>query len=297
MEFAISSQLRLQHEELTYGSQLRAISHPYHQHHTLNIKMTAAYPKIDFYDISCTRTAEPWSPFTARTYLALRLLEIPFERHMVPMARIVSTLNNLGVVRKGEGRHTLPAITISSTEWVTDSTDIAESLQKLYLKHGGELSHSLFPNAASREYVEKVRQAFKDGLYKEERWRSIVPAVWYILEPESQEFFTETRTKDWGKAPLEILATDAKQNEEKAGGVVKVYAGAMQPFVQLYESKSVKEGVWLGGERPIYADLMMLALLQWFKCANTDAFQKGLELNGGTLEKAWNAGQALSKEK
>ena len=212
---------------------------------------------------------------------------------MVAMARIVPTLDAAGVHRKREGRHTLPAITISSSEWVTDSDDIAESLQKLYLEHGGQLSHSLFPNAASREYIEKVRQCFKTGLYTQERWRSIIPAVYYILEPESQEFFTATRTEDWGKAPLDILATDAKQNEERDGGVDEVYARVMEPFLQLYENKEVKQGFWLGGERPVYADLMVLALFQWFKCANTDAFHQGLKLNGGALEKAWNAGQAL----
>lgn len=29
----------------------------------------------------------------------------------------------------------------------------------------------------------------------------------------------------------------------------------------------------------IYAELIVLALLQWFKCANTDAFERALKLN------------------
>ncbi|CDR98809.1 uncharacterized protein SPSC_06231 [Sporisorium scitamineum] len=257
--------------------------------------MTTAYPKIDFYDISCQVTSQPWSPYTARTYLALRLLEIPFERHMLPMARIHDTLAAAGVIRVLSGRHLLPAITLNGKEWVTDSSDIADTLQKLYLEHGGQLSHSLFPDAASKDLAEKAKQALSTSLSAGERWRSIVPAVYYILDPESQEFFIRTRTESWKKSPLEILDTDAKVNAERDGGIDQVYAKAMQPFVELYANKE-KQGTWLGGERPIYADIMSLALLQWFKCANTDAFHKGLEINGGALQKAWIAGQELFQE-
>lgn len=258
--------------------------------------MSSAYPKIDFYDISCTVTSQPWSPFTSRTYLALRLLEIPFERHLLSMARIHPTLTEAGVVATGSlGRHVLPAITLNAKDWVTDSDNIAETLQKLYLEHGGALAHSLFPDEAARDLVKKADRAFSACLGEGERWRSIVPAVYYILEPESQEFFVETRTESWKKSPLEILDTDAKSNAQRDGGVDQVYAKAMLPFVELYASKE-KQGTWLGGDRPVYADLMALGLLQWFKCANKDAFEKGLEINGGALQKAWIAGQALFQE-
>ncbi|KAF6767599.1 Glutathione S-transferase, N-terminal [Kalmanozyma brasiliensis GHG001] len=262
--------------------------------------MPTDYPSVTFYDISCTSTSEPWSPYTARTYLALRVLGIPFERKLVPMARIVSTLDGLGVKRTGEGRHTLPAIAITSStgekQWFTDSTGIAEALQKLYLDHGGDLTTSLFPDAASRDVIKEYLPCVKRGMYSEERWKSIIPAVIHILEPESQEFFDRTRTEDWGKSPYEILKTDAKENEEREGGVAKLYANCMLPYAELYENKEKKQGVWLGGEQPVYADLMILALLQWYKCANTEAFEEGLKINGGTLQQAWHAGQRFFKE-
>ena len=257
------------------------------------------YPQITFYDISCTVTSEPWSPYTARTYLALRLLGIPFERHMLPMARIHPTLSAAGVTRALAGRHTLPALTVSSgndKQWVTESDDIAAYLQKLYLENGGSLATSLFPDASAKELVEKVRDFFKSGLYQGDRWKSIVPPVYKILEPESQQFFLETRTESWGKSPKDILATDAVANEERDGGVDKLYAKVLQPFSELYAAKEKGEGVWLGGERAVYPDLMTLELLQWMKCANGDAFERGLKLVGGTLEQAWIAGQTLFKE-
>ncbi|TKY86148.1 hypothetical protein EX895_004973 [Sporisorium graminicola] len=254
--------------------------------------MSSAYPKIDFYDISCTTTSESWSPYTARIWLALRLLEIPSERHLMPMCRINDTLADAGVFRPLAGRHTLPAITLDQKEWVTDSAAIASTLQKLYLEHGGQLSHSLFPDAASKDLAEKANQAMSTSLAAGDRWKSVVPSVYYILEPESQEFFIETRTSSWKKSPLDILATEAKQNAERDGGIEQVYAKAMLPFVELYATKD-KSGTWLGGERPIYADLITLAALQWYKCANTDAFHKALEINGGALQKAWTAGQEL----
>ncbi|SPO27451.1 uncharacterized protein UTRI_10568 [Ustilago trichophora] len=263
----------------------------------------SSYPRIEFYDISCTVTSEPWSPFTARTFLALRLLDIPFEQQKLPMAKIDATLLAAGVERPAEAdRHLLPAITVSPSstgadkEWILGSDEIAAFLRKLFLQHGGELSKSLFPDASSEELVKKVRGCFGSSLYAEDRWKNIIPIVYKILDPESQEFFHRTRTEQWGKSPKEIIDTDAKKNEERDGGNDKLYALVMQPFGELYDNKDNKQGVWLGGERAIYADLMVIALLQWFKCANRDAFEGGLKQVGGGLEKAWNAGQALFKE-
>ncbi|GAC93073.1 hypothetical protein PHSY_000634 [Pseudozyma hubeiensis SY62] len=260
--------------------------------------MTSDYPQIDFYDISCLTTEESWSPFTARTYVALRLLDIPFQRHLVPMARINSTLTSLGAPPPKSERHTLPAITITSSgkkEWITDSSDIAEKLQDLYLSSNHPLSTSLFPDPHSRSCVELVRECFKSSLYTaDHRWKSVNPAIYKILEPESSEYYITDRTVQWGKHPQEILDTDAAANEARDGGVNQVYAKIIQPFAQLYDDKE-KEGVWLGGERPIYADVMTLALLQWLKCANQDAFEQGLSINGGVLQKAWMEGQPLLK--
>ncbi|SPO27107.1 uncharacterized protein UTRI_10568_B [Ustilago trichophora] len=262
----------------------------------------SSYPQIEFYDIACTVTSEPWSPYTARTFLSLRLLDIPFERQKLPMAKIDATLLAAGVEHPaGADRHLLPAITVSPSstggakEWILGSDEIAAYLQKLYLEHGGELSKSLFPDAASKELVEKVRGCFKSSLYAEDRWQNIIPFIYMILDPESQEYFHRTRTEQWGKSPKEVIATDAKKNEERDGGNDKLYALAMQPFGELYDNKDRKEGVWLGGERAIYADLMVIALLQWYKYAKGDAFESGLKQVGGGLEKAWNAGQALLK--
>lgn len=259
------------------------------------------YPEIEFYDISCTTTTQPWSPFTARTYLALRLLEIPFTRHMVPMAQIGSKLSAVGLPKPESGRYTLPAITITTAEgkgqkeWMTESKEIAEFLHRLYLEQGGELSKSLFPNEASREAVKNVGAAFRASLYSEgDRWKNIVPRLCAVLEPESQAFFNETRIGDWGKLPQEILDTDAKENEQRDGGPVKVYIKVLEPIAELYQDKG---GMWQCGERPVYADLTVLAALQWFKIADPDVFHKALKEVGGGLEKAWLAGQELFAKK
>lgn len=262
----------------------------------------SGYPKIEFYDIGCTTTKEPWSPFTARTYLSLRILGIPFEHRYVPMARIGPTLSAVGLPKPEHGRYTLPAITLTPSrsggekEWVTESETIAALLQQLYLDNCGDLSRSLYPNEESKKLASGLKEQFTASLYTgDHRWKSIVPRVYHILDAESQEFFHETRVGDWGKSPKEILETDAKQNAERDGGEDKVYAKAMEPFGKLYENKE-KEGLWLGGENPIYADVKVLAVLQWFKCANGDAFESGLKQVGGTLEKAWRAGQTYFRQ-
>ena len=265
----------------------------------------SSYPKITFYDISCTITKEPWSPFTTRTYLALRLLEIPFEHQRVQMGRIASLLSAAGVARPPSGRYTLPAITLSPSrtgddkeEWITESDDIAQVLQQLYLDHGGELSKSLFPDQEKNNRLnDQIKDCVTSAMYSShERWKSIVAPIYKILEPESQEHFIKTRTEQWGKSPQEIIDTDAKHNEQRDGGIDMLFAKVLEPYSKLYEEKDDKQGLWLGGQRPIYPDLKVLAALQWFKCSNGDAFHKALQHVGGPLEKAWNAGQPLLKE-
>ena len=279
---------------------LKSAVHPYSSQYF--IAVMSSYPSIEFYDISCTTTKEPWSPFTARTYLALRLLGIPFKRHLVTMVQIAPLLSAAGVPQPANGeRYTLPAITLSSSsgekEWITENVKISEVLQKLYLEHGGELSKSLYPGDACTEAIEKVRQAFKDSLYNEcHRWKNIHPRIYTILEPESRDFFIKTRIGDFGKPPQEILDTDAKENEERDGGIVKVYVKTLEPLANLYKKKDERGGVWLCGERANYADLMVLGLIQWMKCTNPEVFEEALKEVGGALEKAWIAGQELFQE-
>ncbi len=195
-------------------------------------------------------------------------------------------------------------ITLTSSngekEWVTESEDIAQRLQSLYLSSGGDLAHSLFPDARCNEQLEDVRAAFKESLYSDgHRWKNIVPPIYRILEPASQEYFIRTRTEDWGKSPADMLSTDGKENEERDGGADKVYAKALQPYADVYEKyKGAKEeeGVWLGGEKANYADVKILAAMQWYKCANGDAFEQGLKEVGGALGRVWEAAQTLFKE-
>lgn len=116
-------------------------------------------PEIEFYDISCTITKEPWAPYTARTYLA--------------MSEIHPTLTAAGVTPKGK-RHLLPAITLSPSssqekEWVTDSDAIASRLQSLYVSNGGSVSTSLFPNAAAEELAKRADAALETSLDTESR--------------------------------------------------------------------------------------------------------------------------------
>ena len=54
--------------------------------------------------------------------------------------------------------------------------------------------------------------------------------------------------------------------------------------------------MWLAGDRPVYADLIVLAALQWYKCSNGNAFAEALNQVGGPLQKAWTAGQQLFKQ-
>ncbi len=178
------------------------------------------YPTIEMYDISCTTTRAPWSPFTARTYLALRVLDMPFHRTMVPMVGIRSLLSSAGVSPNSDGDLLLPAITLTSdgsTRWLTESDDIAAHLQELFVAAGNPVSKSLFPDEDAREAGKAARKALRESLYSADHaWKSLIPAVLDILEPESQQWFVDTRTKSWGKHPREILTQDAPLNEERA---------------------------------------------------------------------------------
>lgn len=254
------------------------------------------YPTIEMYDISCTTTRAPWSPFTARTYLALRVLDMPFHRTMVPMVGIRSLLSSAGVSPNSDGDLLLPAITLTSdgtTRWLNESDDIAAHLQELFVAAGNPVSKSLFPDEDAREAGKAARKALRESLYSAEHaWKSLIPAVLDILEPESQQWFVDTRTKSWGKHPRDILTQDAPLNEERAGGTVQLLANALRPFSKLYDDKKL----WIGGEDPVYADLIVVAALQWYSCARPQELKQAIEITGGGLEKAWIAAQPLLNE-
>lgn len=266
--------------------------------------------KLEFYDISYAGSKLPWSPFTARTYLALNVLGLPYERHLVAMVDVKKTLSGFGIAPPKDGsKYTLPVLAVSEQgqqerRYITDSADIAEYLQKLFVETGGDEGKSLYPPLSealqkaqgvqtAHELARKAHKALVRATNEDDRWMSITAPVHHILEPASQQYFLETRAVDFG-ADMDTIDARAREKQDKVGGVDKLFEHAVQPFADLYAETTTK---FLTGDRAIYADIVALAALQWFKCSNERSTMHALKaVNNGRLEQLWTDSQPLWRD-
>lgn len=275
---------------------------------------TRMTPKLEFYDISYTGSKLPWSPFTARTYFALNVLDVSYERHLVAMMDIKPTLAGFGIPPPTDGsKYSLPVLAVTERasaqqgerRYITDSADIAEYLQTLFVDtlHGDE-SKSLYPPLSeevrraqgvqnARELARKAHKALVRATNDDERWLSITAPIHHILEPASEQYFLETRAHDWG-ADMDTIKQRARQQQDKVGGINKLFEHAVQPFADLYAHTDTS---FLAGDQAIYADIIVLAALQWFRCSNESATFHALKaVDNGRLHRLWTDSQHLFRD-
>lgn len=246
--------------------------------------------KIIFHDLTSQKWPISWSPFTVRTTLSLKLLDLPYEHHEISYPDIAATLSSLGVQPEPEDvgkdiEYTLPAITIGS-ETIMGSGAIADKLASLE----PEYEKQLFPQGEkSRDAVKRFEKEVLPQVAKRMGGmrKHIVPFVPLFLDERGTEYFLRTREKELGN--LEAARTGALEEEQEQGwkGLVSESAA---PLLDFYKSLDAgdKNGVFAFGEsKPQYVDICIVGILQWWICSRgAKEVMEGLEEAGdGRLAK------------
>lgn len=275
-------------------------------------------------------TTRSWSPATVASLLALRHRRVPYKRVAVSYPDIAPLLASKGVPPiDARVKYTLPAIDLiysdakgdADTKTIMDSQAIALALESLLpvspthpslfpapFGHQGEWTT---PNIqAQMDHVET--KGIDNAISKVGKF--VYPFVPAFLDPRGREYFYKTREERFKRSLAEVAAEGVAEAKEKYGGndedaKAKAFEEAVGCIVQIYigELKQVGgekdgsggeggKGVFYGGRaEPSYPDLMIVACLEWWRCAaGHDVVDNAMrDVEGGLLMEVFKGCEAL----
>jgi len=213
---------------------------------------------IILYELA-SATNIPWSPNTWRARFVLNYKRIPYKTEFVSFADIESKMKSIGAkptgTRSDTGAplYTIPVILVPAEDGgaptiVEDSFAIAEYLDKKYP------SPPLWPNGSHT--VQSIVQDWVRRVIFPQMMNIMLPAVANILDERGAAYFRETRAKWFGK-PVEEFAPEG----EKRDAAWKAMKDAWGQLAEILD-KTGNQG-WLMGDKPVMADLSILALIIW----------------------------------
>jgi glutathione S-transferase len=159
-----------------------------------------------------------------------------------------------------------------------DSLKIAAHLDKVFpsppLFPSGDASYALFVA------VSKIMSLLEPGFRP-----FIIPRVVDHLDPRGQRYFHETRSAALGKPLSEVRPTD-KDTIDRLWRLVETESVAL---IKMLKGMERKEGPFLEGKKPGYADLFLACQLAFIERFDKELFGKFLDLGDGEIAALYHA--------
>ncbi|MGE5539927.1 MAG: glutathione S-transferase family protein [Gemmatimonas sp.] len=190
---------------------------------------------ITLYDLAGADPERRFSPYCWRTKLALIHKGLAFET--VPWRFSEKD----AIAFSGQGR--VPVL-VDGDRVVSDSWTIAE-----YLDHGYPDRPSLFGGEAARAAIRFVN-TWADSTLLPAMARLILIDVFHQLDERDKPYFRQSREERYGRT-LDALCAGREAR-------VSTFRDTLQPL-----RLAVRDRQFLGGEKPSYADIIVLGSLQW----------------------------------
>lgn len=193
---------------------------------------------LELYDLAGAEEDRRFSPYCWRARLALAHKELPVQT--IPWR--YSDKQRLAP----SGQDRVPVL-VDNGRWVADSWVIANYLEDTYPERpslfGGEAGRAL-----SRFYNTWADSVLSAGLI-----RFVLLDIWRHVAPQDRDYFRRSREERFG-ASLEAFV--AERDRYLAG-----FRQSLTPLRLVLQAQP-----FLGGERPLYADYIVLGSFQWARC-------------------------------
>ncbi|KAI9927819.1 hypothetical protein AWENTII_012532 [Aspergillus wentii] len=244
----------------------------------------ADIPPIHFFDIASTLPgpSQSWSFNTLKTRLVLNYKRIPYTQSFIAYPDIAPVLVNLSVPPHPEGTpYTLPAIHIPSTPksaTIMDSLPIASYIDQVYP------SPPLFPSVdASFALTLAVGKIV--GKVASKGFVLIEPRVVDILDPRGREYFIKTRSALFGQPLSEVRPRDAAS----VRAITDAAKREMDILAQMLRGRLGKKGPFFEGEKPGYADFIVVAFLVWCERVDKEFHLALMSVGSGEFKALYDA--------
>ncbi|KAJ5820268.1 Glutathione S-transferase-like protein ustS [Penicillium riverlandense] len=241
---------------------------------------------VHFFDIfsDLPGASKSWSPNTLKTRMALNFKGIPYTQSWISYPDIVPLMKGLGVSPNEVGTpYTLPAIIHKSVKSnpngaMMDSRPIAVHLDKTFP------SRPLFPSGDA-SYALSVAVEKAIGGLRPAMMPLILPRVAEHMDPRGKEYFVRTRSEIFGKPLAEVRPTD----QEGIQALWEILQNEFKFFVTLLKGREGKTGPFFEGDKPGYADMVLVCWIAFFHRFDLDAWEMIMSQGDGELKALWDA--------
>ncbi|KAF7585943.1 hypothetical protein BBP40_009838 [Aspergillus hancockii] len=261
--------------------------------------MTTETP-VHFFDITSTlpEPAKAWSINTFKTRVVLNFKGIPYTQSYISYPDIAPLLAHYGVAPHPEGaQYTLPAIlhkpSVKSNPngVLMDSLAIATHLDQTYP------SPPLFPSRDA-SYALALAVAKLLSIVTKTAYTILIPKTADLLDPRGREYFIKTRSAMFGKPLSEVYP----KGESEVREIIDEAKKEFEPVAQMLRGRLGKQGPFFEGEKPSYADVLVVSFLAWIEKCHNVLFQELVSIGKGEFKALygaclpWVEGQGETKE-
>ncbi len=194
---------------------------------------------IRLYELAGAEPDRRFSPFCWRIRMALAHKDLPTEG--VPW-RLTEKET---LAPTGQGR--VPVI-VDTGRWINDSWAIANYLEETYPDRP-----SLFGGSAARA-VGRFVQGWTDTVLHVAIFHAVVLDIWQHVHEKDKAYFRKSREDRFPGKTLEALQSGREER-------LPAFRQTLQPLRNLLEAQP-----FIGGEKPLYADHIVLGAFQWARC-------------------------------
>ncbi|KAF8630584.1 hypothetical protein AX17_005396 [Amanita inopinata Kibby_2008] len=211
--------------------------------------------RIIHLDLACKRPNYAWGPNNWKIRYTLNYKGIPHTTEWVEFVDIEAKCKEMGIPPSGHNedgtpRYTVPAIWDPSTKTgVSDSLRIAEYLDKTY----PNTPPVLFEGIEKYQHImNAIAMPEINGIA-----RFVIPAVYEMLNPASQDYFRRTREIRFGRK-IEEIAPTGLEKEELWNKIRKGF-GIVDGWLQQ------NGGPFARGEQISFVDFALAGYIMWIK--------------------------------
>ncbi|EED12301.1 glutathione S-transferase, putative [Talaromyces stipitatus ATCC 10500] len=256
---------------------------------------------VHFFDITSVLEGprKSWSPNTLKTRAVLNIKGIPYTQSFISYPDIAPLSKGLEIPPTPEEGtpilYTLPAIIHKASikfnphGAMHDSLPIALHLDKAF---PAPAYPSVFPHGqTSVALALAVDNLLTPAIRKSAT--ILWPGIAEILDERGSEYFDRTRVPGFQKEfpHIQHLADLKPKTKEKVDQIVAETKKELAVFDEVLAAGGENKGVFLEGEKPGFADVMLAVHLAWIERSAPEFFEIVIDAGNGSLRKHWEASQ------
>ncbi len=241
---------------------------------------------VEYFDLASRRPVS-WTPFTARGRMVLNFKHIPHTTTWLSYPDIAASriANNIppNLSNPFFGlKYTIPALCHKAPGQpdfaLQDSLPVALYLEKAF-------PDSIFPEPGALAFAQLVDHILITRVFPA-CLKMMLPKIPAILDERGAEYFRRTR-EEWFGIQLQQMCMDPETHWSELEKELAIFSDILTGPA---ESPRRQQHLYLMGDKPSYADILLVTFFQGLKCIDEKDWERAIGLGkNGVFRRLWDS--------